>query len=62
MRARRDAVGAPFGREEPLAVICAAGVRSSTACSVLLQNGFSQLHNVTGGMGAWFAAGFDTVS
>ncbi|HVF55923.1 MAG TPA: MBL fold metallo-hydrolase [Pyrinomonadaceae bacterium] len=42
----------------PLAVICAGGYRSSAATSLLAQNGFQHLLNVTGGTGAWVAAGF----
>lgn len=51
----------PFAKDEPIAVVCASGMRSSTAVSVLLQNGFSHLHNVTGGMNAWKAANLKTV-
>lgn len=43
--------------DEPLAVICATGLRSSTACSYLLRRGFRTLHNVTGGMSAWREGG-----
>jgi len=46
-----------LGREDRVAVICATGMRSSTACSVLLRNGFRSLLNVTGGMVAWNKAG-----
>ena len=44
--------------EEPVAVICATGMRSSTASSVLLRAGFRKVFNVTGGMAAWKQAGF----
>jgi hydroxyacylglutathione hydrolase len=40
------------------AVVCAGGFRSSTASSILLRAGFTKLLNVTGGMGAWQAAGY----
>lgn len=46
---------------QPLAVICASGLRSSTAGSILLQHDFQQLSNVTGGMNAWKAAGLPLV-
>ena len=46
-----------LGREDRIAVICGTGMRSSTACSVLLRNGFTNLLNVTGGMSAWRQAG-----
>ncbi len=48
--------------EDPVAVLCAGGVRSSTACSILLRNGYRRVHNVTGGMGAWNAANLPTVT
>lgn len=46
-----------LGREDRIAVICGSGMRSSTACSFLLRNGFTNLFNVTGGMTAWSQAG-----
>jgi glyoxylase-like metal-dependent hydrolase (beta-lactamase superfamily II)/rhodanese-related sulfurtransferase len=42
----------------PLAVICAGGYRSSTACSLLQQRGFRTLFNVVGGTSAWAQGGF----
>jgi len=48
--------------EDPVAVLCAGGIRSSTACSILLRNGYKRVHNVTGGMGAWNAANLPTVT
>lgn len=32
--------------------MCAGGVRSSTASSILLRNGYRRVHNIRGGMGA----------
>jgi len=43
--------------QEPVAVVCAGGMRSSTACSVLRSRGFDQVYNVDGGMQAWRRAG-----
>jgi glyoxylase-like metal-dependent hydrolase (beta-lactamase superfamily II)/rhodanese-related sulfurtransferase len=43
---------------KPTAVICAGGYRSSAATSILKQNGFRKLLNVTGGTGAWIDAGY----
>lgn len=43
--------------DDHVSVLCARGLRSSTACSILLMNGFKHVHNVTGGMSAWAAAG-----
>ncbi len=48
----------PVDPSRPLAVICAGGYRSSAATSILLQHGFSNLMNVSGGTGAWINAGY----
>jgi hydroxyacylglutathione hydrolase len=48
--------------DDRITVICASGLRSSTAGSILLQNDFEQVYNVTGGMNAWKAAGLPLVS
>lgn len=48
----------PFELDNPIAVTCATGMRSSTAISMLLRHGFTNLHNVQGGMTAWEQAGF----
>jgi glyoxylase-like metal-dependent hydrolase (beta-lactamase superfamily II)/rhodanese-related sulfurtransferase len=45
-------------RDRTTAVICAGGYRSSTATSILEQQGFLKLLNVTGGTSAWIGAGF----
>ena len=45
-------------RNEPTAVICAGGYRSSAAASLLESQGFKNLLNVTGGTSAWVNAGF----
>ncbi|HYV83744.1 MAG TPA: MBL fold metallo-hydrolase [Pyrinomonadaceae bacterium] len=47
-------------KEKLTAVICAGGYRSSAAASLLRQQGFSNLINVTGGTGAWINAGYPT--
>lgn len=43
-----------------VAVICGTGYRSSVAASILQARGMSNVVNVTGGMGAWVAAGLPT--
>lgn len=43
----------------PLALICTSGYRSSLAASLLRRAGQDALLNVTGGMDAWRAAGFE---
>jgi rhodanese-related sulfurtransferase len=51
-----------IGPDDEVSVMCAAGVRSSTASSILLRNGYSRVHNVTGGFTAWRAAELPTVT
>lgn len=48
--------------DEPVSVVCAGGVRSGTACSILQRNGYRHVHNVTGGMAAWKSASLPTVT
>jgi hydroxyacylglutathione hydrolase len=57
---RLDEIG--ISPEEHVSVICAAGIRSSTACSILLRRGFENVNNVTGGMTAWNAADLPKVT
>lgn len=45
----------------PLAVMCGSGYRSSVAASLLAHRGRTGVHNVTGGMAAWTAAGLPVV-
>jgi len=47
--------------DDPIAVVCEGGVRSSTACSLLEMRGYRNLVNVAGGMAAWTAARLPTV-
>ena len=47
--------------DQPLAVACASGQRSTIASSLLQKHGFTQLFNVVGGMDAWHDKGFATV-
>lgn len=48
----------PLQKDKLTAVICAGGYRSSAAASLLQQQGFSKLLNVSGGTGAWVNAGY----
>ena len=54
----RDEEVSSLDVSRPVAVICAGGYRSSAAASLLAQQNFSRLYNVTGGTGAWKDAGF----
>jgi len=47
-------------KDRPLLMVCAAGSRSASATMYLLQNGWTDVRNVTGGMMAWAAAGLPT--
>jgi glyoxylase-like metal-dependent hydrolase (beta-lactamase superfamily II)/rhodanese-related sulfurtransferase len=49
-----------FDPKRPTAVICAGGYRSSAGTSILEQQGFTNLRNVTGGTTAWVNAGYAT--
>ena len=44
-----------------MAVLCAGGVRSAIASSILENKGFKQVFNVLGGMGSWQKAGLTTI-
>ncbi|HKO99966.1 MAG TPA: rhodanese-like domain-containing protein [Pyrinomonadaceae bacterium] len=53
-----DTMLAGLDSTKPTAVICAGGYRSSAATSILKQQGFSKLLNVTGGTSAWVYRGY----
>ncbi len=46
-----------IGPEDPVAVICGTGYRSTVAASILKRLGHRRVTNVVGGMAAWNAAG-----
>jgi rhodanese-related sulfurtransferase len=46
-------------RDRPLHVICNSGSRSAAVTAWLLRNGWSDVHNVAGGMLAWVRAGLE---
>ena len=43
--------------DDPIAVYCAGGFRANTAGSVLMNEGYKNVVNLTGGIAAWKAAG-----
>lgn len=47
-----------FDPQQPTAVICASGYRSSIATSLLARLGFDELYNVVGGTTGWINAGY----
>lgn len=42
-----------ISKGSPVAVVCGAGYRASTICSILKREGFDKVSNVLGGMAAW---------
>ena len=53
---------ADLAKEEPLAVLCAGGFRSSIGTSLLERQGFARITNVVGGMAAWKSAGLEVAT
>jgi hydroxyacylglutathione hydrolase len=47
--------------DRPKVVLCAGGLRSSTAISALKRHGLRDWYNVTGGMTAWMRSGYPVV-
>jgi rhodanese-related sulfurtransferase len=46
-------------RDRPIHVICHTGSRSAAVAEFLLRNGWTDVHNVAGGMNAWERAGLE---
>ena len=44
-------------RERAIVVMCRSGQRSASACALLGKQGFTQVHNLQGGVMAWQKAG-----
>lgn len=40
-------------REQAIVVVCRSGQRSASACATLVKKGFTQAHNLSGGVNAW---------
>jgi cysteine synthase/rhodanese-related sulfurtransferase len=53
--------GLPEDRNAPVLAICAGGTRSLYATLLLKAQGYSNVKNVAGGMGAWVEAGLPTI-
>jgi glyoxylase-like metal-dependent hydrolase (beta-lactamase superfamily II)/rhodanese-related sulfurtransferase len=53
---------AKLPKDQPVAVICAGGFRSSIGTSILERQGFTRITNVIGGMAAWKTANLDVAA
>jgi rhodanese-related sulfurtransferase len=49
-------------KDRPLLMLCAAGSRSTSATMYLIQNGWGDVRNITGGMIGWRAANLPIVT
>ncbi len=47
-----------LSKNEKTVIVCRSGARSAQACLFLQQQGFSNVHNLRGGMMGWVQAGF----
>ncbi|PNY82645.1 rhodanese-like domain-containing protein [Deinococcus koreensis] len=52
---------AELPKDRELVMICRSGARSARAGEYLMQNGYSQVANLTGGTLAWVEAGLPSV-
>ena len=48
-------------KEKPVLVYCASGGRSGKAMSLMKEQGFKEVYNLEGGIGAWNEAGLPTI-
>jgi len=53
---------AALPKDQPVAVVCAGGYRSSIGTSILEQQGFTRITNVVGGMAAWKSANLEVAA
>jgi len=49
-------------KDKPVVLICASGMRSGMAATMLAKAGYSSVYNFSGGMGSWCAAKLPTKS
>ena len=47
--------------DKPIIVYCKAGVRSNTAASILIENGFTQVYDMSGGILEWIDKGYPVI-
>jgi rhodanese-related sulfurtransferase len=48
-------------KDKPILVYCRSGSRSVAASTILVNNGFSHVYNMQGGINGWISAGYETV-
>lgn len=48
-------------QDKPVIVYCRSGNRSTSAANILLEKGFKEIFNMTGGITEWQSKGFPTV-
>ncbi|TSA20247.1 MAG: rhodanese-like domain-containing protein [Betaproteobacteria bacterium] len=48
---------ADIPKDKPVVLYCHSGARSAQACTYLAQQGFDNMHNLSGGILAWARAG-----
>jgi rhodanese-related sulfurtransferase len=48
-------------KDKPILVYCRSGSRSVAASTILVDNGFSHVYNMQGGITEWMNAGYETV-
>jgi len=49
-------------QDKPIIVYCKSGVRSSTAANLLVENGFIEIYNMTGGITDWINEGYPVIA
>lgn len=59
---RVEASVSSLSKKKPVAVICHHGMRSKAVAQMLVQAGFSEVYNVTGGIHAWASEIDDTMA
>lgn len=48
---------ADIPQDKPVVIYCRTGARSSQACAFMAAQGFSNMHNLTGGIQSWARSG-----
>ena len=52
---------AELPKDKPVIVYCRSGNRSTSAANILLEKGFKEIFNMTGGITEWQSNGFPTI-